>query len=191
MGALDSKGTFSQRAEFLKQKPRMARLLFVTAVALGLVSSIVARPDGAPVQACRDLTPDHIVPPQTSEPNFQLEVEQNTENNGYRVKLNKTTDEQFKGFIIQARTESGDITGRFEILDPDNTGLLMCRNANGEEAESTVTHKNNLLKDSVEFDYYLPEGSDGAGVTFKASVVQNFFEYWVGIERALLEWSQV
>merc|ERR1711976_240721 len=137
-----------------------------------------ALPDGAPVEACGDLLPAHGLPPQSSPAPFKVEVERHGDHAD--VTIERTSGKEFRGFAIQGKDASGQITGRFEILDAAESRILSC--PGGDDAENTVTHTNNNLKSSITVEYYPPAGSDISEITMTASVVVDLLEFWVGLE---------
>merc|ERR1712170_336269 len=157
--------------------PKMKQILLVLVCACAVVP-LWALPDGAPVEACGDLTPDHFVPPQSSSPPFTLSVQR--QGGLFLVTLAKSGGSQFRGFVMQARNAAGQITGRFAVTDPFSSQVLSC--PGGDDADNSVTHVENDLKDSVTVAFYPPEGSDGSGITIKASVVVFLLEFWTGLE---------
>merc|ERR1711976_11867 len=157
----------------------MERLLQLS-VLLCACLAVWALPEGAPEDACDDLIPQHFVPPQTSPAPFALNVQRR--GNRALVTLERTGDLEIRGFIIQARDTSGQITGRFGIIDAVESKILSC--PGGDDADNTVTHTDNNVKNSIQVEYIPPAGSDGSGITFSASVVAGLLEFWVGLESA-------
>lgn len=155
-------------------------------VLFSLVTSAFCRPDGAPVEACTQLIPQHPpnVPMAGSGP-FTLNVTIPSigyiPGNGYEVTLSSDNPNvTFRGFVIQARTQpENNLVGSFIIVD-EQTRLQECQ-LSGEDPVSTsgtITHTSRTNKTSVSLRWVAPSAGTGP-ITFIYSVVANYSTYWV------------
>lgn len=83
-------------------------------------------------------------------------------------------DAGFKGFLLQARNGMGPV-GTFTVMD-NSSQLLNC----GTEG-SAVSHNSRALKSTVMAQWKAPN-SNNTDIRFRATFVQNFSLFWVGVE---------
>ena len=100
----------------------------------------------------------------------------------------KSSGDEFKGFLIQARSVDGDdIIGTWEKLDDKkNTKYLQCSNTESEESHSALTHSDPSPKESVKAKWTPPQDFSGK-VKVLATLVKDFKTYWVKLESETLE----
>ena len=93
---------------------------------------------------------------------------------------------KFKGFLVQARNEDGQIVGRFETKD-ENVKLMDC----DAIEHSTITHKNAELKQKIEATWISPLNSSmpESGVRFHYTIVEKYDTFWVNQRSPLLEYK--
>lgn len=72
---------------------------------MALVNLTLGFPNGAPEDACERLTPGHGAPSQSTEPPMQLVLGKTEARPGelVRLRLESSSNDYVKGFIIQAR----------------------------------------------------------------------------------------
>jgi len=143
-----------------------------------LILGVDASPNGAPVAACVDMTPQHGAAPQAGAPVYALTAAR-TGAETFTVTLAMTQGAPFKGFLIQARAQGSTVPrGVFEEALPANTQFRRCTN----DADS-VTHANNNTKTSLTFNWRSPGGSL-TGTRFVATTCLDKITFWLGIESA-------
>ncbi|KAG1969365.1 ferric-chelate reductase [Pimephales promelas] len=89
----------------------------------------------------------------------------------------------FKGFLLQARDEKGPV-GTFTVLG-NNSQLLSC----GTEG-SAVSHTSNDVKSTIVAQWKAPN-INNTDIHFRATFVQNFSLFWVGVQNPWLLRSPV
>ncbi|CAD5121565.1 DgyrCDS10064 [Dimorphilus gyrociliatus] len=143
-----------------------------------LITYVSAFPSGAPEEACEDLTPLHLVSPQTSPFPYTVEVTKDGDN--YKVTLSATGDDVFRGFLMQARrgTDRTPI-GKFEGFNNESTGLT----CNGG-TDNSATHANAVSKKSISVTWN-PNGANTDNVQIFVSVVRLFDTFWVRFPASL------
>lgn len=113
-------------------------------------------PKGAPELQCQAMTPNHAgnLPQKTVSP-FVLVPEAIVVGQGQllQIKIMPTSiSNDFKGFMIQARTDLDKIVGQFNV---DKNELAVPRNCDSEN--STATHSSPDLKSFIVFEWKAPE----------------------------------
>ncbi|XP_022106855.1 uncharacterized protein LOC110987971 [Acanthaster planci] len=140
----------------------------------GIITPCLARPDGAPSEACSTLLPRHgsATPRQPPNPyRIQLGAIRYVAGGTVRVTLTGPND-GMKGFILQAR-RVGQSTpvGTWENLPP-NTRTMACLRSG-----DTVTHSTNQPDTAASFTWRAPTTNVGT-LEFVATVVQSFSTFW-------------
>ena len=91
------------------------------------------------------------------------------------VELTQTGSDQFKGFLIEARSSDDSIIGSFVTVT--NYGKYVnCDN----KPQTGVTHINNSPKSSVQVKWTAPSDFEGSVKIF-ATFVQSYSTYWVKV----------
>ena len=134
----------------------MIKVLMVIFVAIVLFKSSWSSPNGAPVSQCQAMTPDHRVPPQQTKSPFVVETGARIVGQGQMLQLiimsSTTVDNYFKGFMIQARTETSKIVGQFNVDGNELAILINCETNN-----STATHSSRVEKNTMILDWKAPD----------------------------------
>ncbi|CAC5382260.1 unnamed protein product [Mytilus coruscus] len=127
------------------------------------------------------MTPHHYgVNPQTGAAPFRITVDINE----YRgdetiiVKLSRTSNNGFKGFLIQARNQVGRKIPGFRLSAQSK--FIQCDSPN-----DTVTHTEASTKQSYMIEFNAPSTSQG-NIAIFATVVQDFKTYWIKIQSELI-----
>ncbi|XP_046453480.1 putative defense protein isoform X3 [Daphnia pulex] len=158
----------------------VARRFFVLCLAILIIAQIAfSKPDGAPIAACEDMTPDHFVKPQSSVCPFtsKLAREEMWSNGTVEVTLEHDRDE-FKGFFMMAFDGTGSDSSPIGTFSSDLKGKGKAIDCRRDGTKNAVTHKDRSLKNSVVATWTPPEDFDGT-VVFKATFVKSFDEFWV------------
>ncbi|XP_065905952.1 putative ferric-chelate reductase 1 [Dysidea avara] len=149
--------------------------LFVTTL-LCTVPGLLARGTGAPPEACTSMMPNHGVNSQPENIGYYLISDAiNSYNPGqqYLVQLRADSD-TFRGFFIQARTESNQesTAGIVGVWTPLNTTMTRTATCNGMDGDA-VTHSSPVGKRSQFFMWRAPDNNVGR-IHFFYSVVQSY-----------------
>ena len=95
------------------------------------------------------------------------------------------SDAQFKGYMVQARTDADDsVIGAFEIIS-DDAQYVEC----GSVAQSAVTHVFSEAKESIKMKWKAPSDFTGK-VKIVATFVKDYSNYWVQVPSETLEVSE-
>jgi hypothetical protein len=162
-----------------------------------LVTAGYARPEGAPLEACETLTPNHgNNNPQTSMSPFTVDlspflVHDNGSGSGssygyyyvpgytYRLQLIRQPDDTstFRGFFVQSRTAADDTTrvGTFGVVNSELAKIGQCTPTN-----SSITHTNNMDKTMMLMNWTAPPPGTGA-IRFRYAVVQVYAVFWANL----------
>lgn len=140
------------------------KLLLALIVISFAVAKCLATPNGAPPAACESMTPSHGFEAQTTISPYQLRTMQKTVKGGETITVeifSTVVGESFKGFLLQARTESVDyeIVGEF-LENEDEATPFSFRNCS-TGIRNAVTHSNNDPKDRISFIWRAPENFEG------------------------------
>lgn len=139
-------------------------------------------PNGARVGACETMTPGHGAAVQTGPSPYQVTLNNERYSPGNRITIT-VSGGTFRGLLVQARPANCSTVTfpTFSLMaNESNFQTLDCNSV----ANSAVTHTNRNDKTQAEF-YWTPAASLGH-VYFRATVVQNFNTYWVGIQSSVL-----
>ncbi|KAG5674314.1 hypothetical protein PVAND_004291 [Polypedilum vanderplanki] len=80
---------------------------------------------------------------------------------------------QFEGFEIQARTQDGEIIGRFQSSDEIN--LVKCYG----KIDTVAIHANDNLKTKVQLLWEAPDVNENLIFYFVVTVVESFDKFWI------------
>ena len=104
--------------------------LFKLFTILAPILVVQSHPNGAPKKACLDMTPghNHVAQPNPSIHKLMIRKEVYNFELGDKINielLGPSANNKFKGFLVQARNENGQIVGHFET-DDNNVKLMDC-----------------------------------------------------------------
>ncbi|XP_071797497.1 uncharacterized protein [Asterias amurensis] len=158
-----------------------------------------SRRNGAPIEACSTLMPQHPeTAPQSSETiPYLLDTDGDTYTPGGTVRVRLVTEgpryDFFRGFILQARRrDNGTPFGSWQVPPTDVIFWrhLLCPDT--DYIKATITHIDNTAKyPPLSPDNFItwnaPElvQSNPETVDFVASVVYNFTTYWVNLQKSV------
>lgn len=154
-----------------------------------MLHTVCAHKDGAPLQACLTMTPEHpgTSPQLVTSPNYRIGFSQIKPNLSATV-LHVVTlsgDVPFKGFFVQARSHTnGDVNPIGTWNFSASFGLAKGVDCGGI-TNSAATHVTNDPKPRLILIWIPPDGFSGS-LNFLATVVQDFRTYWVGVNSAML-----
>ncbi|XP_055339163.1 putative defense protein Hdd11-like [Paramacrobiotus metropolitanus] len=161
-------------------------MAFVKWLFVLLFAGSQAFPNGAPLQACRDLIPRHPFPAQRTVSPFALTVTPITnqgKNTGLKISVNDTASSpgSIAGFLIQVRDEN---SGRFigKLSNVANVSKYACN------ARAAVTHMDNRKKvvSSLQFTWDPAGEVDGVvQVRVYATIVKAANQYWTPVASQL------
>nr|BBE08154.1 antimicrobial peptide Defensin2 [Plautia stali] len=145
-------------------------LFIVVAVIIGAN----AYPTGAPVDVCESMAPGHHGKPQTGEFPYEILIEKPDLKAGESTSVTIRAKEghQFRGYMMQARTENKPI-GVFTVPD-SNSHTLDC----GTGKANTVTQSNAKDKKELTVTWTAPENFKGK-VIFYVTIVKVYDVFWV------------
>ena len=100
------------------------------------------------------------------------------------VQSNETVDifikgkdnRKFRGFLIQALDDDGNIVGTFSFDASQRAKCLECNNPC-----DSITHKNAAMKSKVVATWTPPSDFTGT-ISFRYTIVLSYSEYWVAID---------
>ncbi|KAL8586799.1 hypothetical protein ACOMHN_061312 [Nucella lapillus] len=160
----------------------MVHLSAAVLLALTLVpQGARAYPTGATLSECDSMMPNHRTasaqPANVNVP-FTITPSKMTYYGGEKIMVTVTGgNTMFKGLLLKAMTSSASFVGSFSATSQGSpVKFLGCSNMQN----SAVTHTNRDLKTSVVFYWTAPSASVG-NVTFRATVVQQFDTFFVGV----------
>ncbi|XP_014670445.1 PREDICTED: putative defense protein 3 [Priapulus caudatus] len=148
----------------------------ITLALLLMITLTAGYHTGAPTSRCDSMTPGHIIGSQTSEPPYTVMPDRSsyTANDIIIVTIQANNGVTFKGFMLQARDQSGASVGEFTTVDTA-TKLTECSGA------AAVTHDDGSRKTIKSFTWKAPAEPGTGAVTFFATIVQRFTTYWVKV----------
>ncbi|RWS18042.1 putative ferric-chelate reductase 1-like protein [Dinothrombium tinctorium] len=135
-------------------------------------------PFGAPLSTCQTLFPGHQVQNQKTDAPFRIFVETNHENTEFNVSIVASEKEDFKGFILQARSSSNPnllINGEFS--ENNLTKAINC-----QSEKDTLTHKTAEPKNLISA-LWKPLSSV-ENIHFNATVVKSKQVFWTNLTSA-------
>ncbi|XP_057376114.1 putative defense protein isoform X1 [Daphnia carinata] len=145
-----------------------------------MVSQIVyCKPNGAPLEACEDMSPQHFIMPQSGVCPFtsRLAKDEMWSNGTIEVTLEHDS-EDFKGFLMMAFDSTSSDTDPIGTFSADLKGMGKAIDCRSDGTKNAVTHKDKSLKRSVVATWTPPEDFDGS-VVFKTTFVKSFDKFWV------------
>ncbi|XP_077134038.1 defense protein l(2)34Fc-like isoform X2 [Ranitomeya variabilis] len=136
-------------------------------------------PSGKVQASCSSMVPVHGADPQTTFPPYSLNFASVNYTGilGFRVNLIKApggTD--FKGFMIQARSPSGDNPQGTFINGTDSQTLC----STPESQNTAVTHINAAMKSNISV-IWLPPKKASTNIQFRATVVEMKTKFWTNV----------
>ncbi|XP_074859129.1 putative ferric-chelate reductase 1 [Carettochelys insculpta] len=143
---------------------------------------VLGFPDGKVIPSCDSMLPGHHAPSQTTSAPYKISVSSTSFDPGDKiiVTLQGIDNSSFAGFLLQARTVTGDsIVGTFQITDQNTQGLLC-----NQVKSSSVSHTNSSSKQTVTAIWVAPSGT--GNVQFRATVVQDFSVFWTDVRSQTL-----
>ncbi|XP_030837198.1 putative defense protein 3 [Strongylocentrotus purpuratus] len=153
---------------------------------LAVVPLVMAYPTGAPLGTCVNLTPKHfnstnptvLIPPQAGPSPYALSVSKNMYSPSEELTVTVTSDtgDYFEGFLLQARLADDTLVGTFSDPPTNNTKLLQCT-----DLGDSVTHTSSARKDAGTSFTWTAPSSDVGNVTFTATFVLQYDEFWVKV----------
>ncbi|CAH0382734.1 unnamed protein product [Bemisia tabaci] len=150
----------------------------LTLLLLGAVELCGGYKAGAPLFACRTMTPGHGAPAQSDLAPYTLSADPVGPPDAGRVRVNLVAPRGafFVGYLIQARNlKTEDAVGSF-VRVPQDASLIDCGNKG-----SAITQRDNKRKRTVDVDWEAPDGWND-DVQFLATVVLNYTTFWTKME---------
>ncbi|XP_039463273.1 uncharacterized protein LOC120436386 isoform X2 [Oreochromis aureus] len=148
-------------------------------ISLNIISKLHAYSDGSLIEACDSMLPNHNgAAPQTTEPPFMVEyVPGSYPGEPVTVLLKSEESTYFRGFMLEAREVADEkrLTGKFVLLDPEQTRLLTCGGLEG----SAVSHTLNLDKTLIRVNWTATEAEQD--ITFRATFLHTFGIFWENV----------
>ncbi|CAL9689649.1 unnamed protein product [Knipowitschia caucasica] len=92
----------------------------------------------------------------------------------------------FQGFLLQARSnrQTGPVpVGSFQILNSSVFTALSCNN----QTRSGVSQADGQMKSRVQVTWEAPDNGNHGDVTFRATVVQSYSQFWVNVSSASVQ----
>ncbi|XP_040263266.1 putative ferric-chelate reductase 1 [Bufo bufo] len=137
---------------------------------------VYAYPDGKVTSSCVTMTPVHGVQAQTSSPPYTLTLDKYTYSAGEKIQVTLSSSAtQFKGFLIQARSESSTTPVGSFVTTNSNTQTLTCTSA-----ASSVSHTSSTAKPNIAVTWVAPASST-ADIQIRAAVVQTEYVFWTNV----------
>lgn len=132
------------------------KFLGIILVFIVLFRSSWSSPNGAPESQCQTMTPGHGVAPQETPSPFVVLPEATIVGQGQMLQMmllpSVSTHTDFKGFMIQARTDLDKIVGQFDV---DKNVLAIALNC--DSVNSTATHSSRVSKRTMVLEWKAPE----------------------------------
>uniref|UniRef100_T1JGZ2 Ferric-chelate reductase 1 n=1 Tax=Strigamia maritima TaxID=126957 RepID=T1JGZ2_STRMM len=166
----------------------MVKLERVAILILVCVDAVYGRPDGAPIDACMNMIPNHqgIEPLSISAP-FVVVTDKTSVAPGETLIVSLATIPDkfryFKGFLVVAVTPD-NFLNKIGTFATNHEKYVAC----GTSAYSAVTHSSSQPKSHVEINWTAPKGFEGS-VVFIATFVENFGNFWIGQRSSLIRVS--
>ncbi|XP_032786072.2 putative defense protein 3 isoform X2 [Daphnia magna] len=145
-----------------------------------MVSQIAyCKPNGAPIEACEDMSPQHFLKPQSGVCPFtsRLAKDEMWSNGTIEVTLEHDS-EDFKGFLMMAFDSTSSDMNPIGTFSSDLKGMGKAIDCRTDGTKNAVTHKDKSPKRSVVATWTPPEDFDGS-VVFMATFVKSFDMFWV------------
>jgi len=155
-------------------------MVMVMVMVMMTVSPVISYSMGAPDAACSAMTPGHQHQPQEGPVPANLTLSSDFVRPGdmLGVELKTRESQQFKGFIIQARSakDKGNQVGSF-VVSGDQASYMTC----GRGIHNSITHRKSNLKESIQAQWRAPYDFDGE-VVFRFTYLREYNTYWVAVE---------
>uniref|UniRef100_A0A6P6YN14 Ferric-chelate reductase 1-like n=1 Tax=Dermatophagoides pteronyssinus TaxID=6956 RepID=A0A6P6YN14_DERPT len=179
-------------AMFVNNHHRVIILSFAVVIFLILsYQSVNGRRNGAPIESCTSLKPNHgqniQSQPKSTNPflfNITLYPYMNDEE-FVHIEIYTPDDNHrtvFRGFIVQARMANDQTViadGQFVPMDSNQTRSFSCNNMEGN---NTWTHSNNSPKQRVSAFWFPTESTMNNEIIFLATVAIDAKHYWLEME---------
>ncbi|XP_072276922.1 putative ferric-chelate reductase 1 [Pyxicephalus adspersus] len=153
-------------------------------IILGMLTTRVASfRSGLVTPACNTMMPNHRgAVPNTTEPPYSVSASNYSYSPGDQITvfLEAKNGSVFKGFLLQAQSVPGnESVGHFIVTDP-NSQTINC----GSNVNSSLSHINSNNKSYISALWVAP--ASYANVLFRATFVQTYSNFWVGVESPIL-----
>ncbi|XP_078500524.1 putative ferric-chelate reductase 1 isoform X3 [Lissotriton helveticus] len=157
---------------------------FVVFVCCALHEVALAYPNGQISPSCSNMLPVHgAVSPNNGAAPFSVSASNTSYTAGDRitVTLQANSGFTFKGFLLQARTTTGDaIVGTFSVTDANTQGLP-CNSV----TNSAVCHKSSSKKSKVTAVWVAASGK--GDVRFRVTFLQDYSTFWTRVESQTIQ----
>ncbi|XP_075529032.1 uncharacterized protein LOC142560668 isoform X2 [Dermacentor variabilis] len=140
----------------------------------------VCYPNGAPAEACGDMTPNHGPNAKASSDKGDLKL---TAAPHDKRSAKVTLEGTFKGFLIKAVDSDGTVVGSFTPDMPDIAKGIECDG----HSNSAITHTSRGEKSSVPVTWTASDKYKGGDVIFRATVVRSKDDYYLKLESSALK----
>ncbi|XP_061171763.1 putative defense protein 3 [Saccostrea echinata] len=147
-----------------------------------LIVAVIGYPSGAPPSVCETMVPGHRGAVQTGASSFTLTMNSTSYTAGDVIEVT-VSGGTFRGIFIQARSANCSTVTLPTFSLMTNEGNLKTLTCNSV-ADSAVTHTTKSDKTQAKF-YWTPAANVGH-IYFRATVVQVYSTYWVGIQSSVL-----
>ncbi|XP_062566577.1 ferric-chelate reductase 1-like [Saccostrea cucullata] len=147
-----------------------------------LIVVVIGYPNGAPPNVCDTMVPGHSGAVQTGASSYTMTMNSTIYTAGDVIEVT-VTGGTFRGIFIQARSANCSTVSlpAFSLMTNEgNLKTLTCNNVQN----SAVTHTTKSDKTQAKF-YWKPAANTGH-IYFRATVVQVYSTYWVGIQSPVL-----
>ncbi|XP_054708724.1 putative ferric-chelate reductase 1 homolog isoform X2 [Uloborus diversus] len=138
----------------------------------------MARPDGAPLSACRSLTPSHSgIGVQGSNPPYDVTATKIGDK--IRVTISSPVGEEFEGFVLQARSSRDKrklVEGKFTARNGVSKTIDCLKGK-----ENTLTQVNTNPKSKIVTEW-MPANGVNEDVIFRATVAKTYALFWTEID---------
>ena len=152
-------------------------IVFVIFFSVTVFDECQGHSDGAPVEQCEQMTPNHGSSPQTGASPYEIKVTKTYYVPGENVGVSiESSSDNIKGYLIQARSVGeNSAIGTFAVI-PANGEYVNCSNSKG-----AITHSDKLAVKTINFDWVPPSNLSG-NVSFYATVVKDYSTFWVKLQ---------
>ncbi|XP_061171657.1 uncharacterized protein LOC133181131 [Saccostrea echinata] len=166
---------FNRRKELIGMQSVAVCLSFFSVVVYGY-------PTGAPAGVCQTMVPGHGAAVQTGPSPYRVTMNTTSYTAGDRIMVT-VSGGTFRGLLVEARPANCSTVTfpTFSLMvSESNLQTLACNGV----PNSAITHTNR--NDKTEANFYWTPSSSLGHVYFRATVVQVFNTYWVGIQSPVL-----
>ncbi|XP_007245213.3 putative ferric-chelate reductase 1 [Astyanax mexicanus] len=161
---------------------------FVVLLLLGgsSLSTVLAFPNGLVTPACERMIPNHVVDSMSTPAPFSVISNSSSYVAGQQITVTLQANETgfFKGFLLQARAADAGVgpIGTFSVTGTE-AQLLNC-----STVASAVSHTSNVNKTTIQATWTAPD-NEFRDIEFRATFVQNFSIFWVGVRSSWLAFA--